>query len=84
MRASPSLPPARSFGQGDVVGCLLDCGGAAGSVAFTKNGRPMGEAFKLPPNVHSQVGRGKGCRTRALGLAAGPVQACTVKRSAHI
>lgn len=43
------------FGQGDVIGCLLDCCGAAGSVAFTKNGRPMGEAFKLPPHVHSQV-----------------------------
>ncbi|PNW85486.1 hypothetical protein CHLRE_03g188750v5 [Chlamydomonas reinhardtii] len=43
------------FALNDVVGCLLDCGEAGGSVAFTKNGRPLGEAFKLPDNLRNQV-----------------------------
>ncbi|GLC38638.1 hypothetical protein PLESTB_000455000 [Pleodorina starrii] len=42
------------FGRGDVIGCLLDCS-AGGSVSFTKNGVPLGEAFKLPPHLQNQV-----------------------------
>ncbi|GLI69277.1 hypothetical protein VaNZ11_013853 [Volvox africanus] len=42
------------FGQGDVIGCMLDCT-AGGSVSFCKNGRQLGEAFKLPPHLQSQV-----------------------------
>ena len=34
------------YGKGDVVGCGLDCG--SGEVAFWLNGRPLGEAFRLP------------------------------------
>ena len=56
-----------------MVGCLLDCGEAGGSVAFTKNGRPLGEAFKLPDNLRNQVRavREPGARAR-LARVGGP------------
>ncbi|KXZ56945.1 hypothetical protein GPECTOR_1g852 [Gonium pectorale] len=43
------------FGQGDVVGCLLDCSGGGASLAFSKNGRLLGEAFRLPAALQSAV-----------------------------
>jgi hypothetical protein len=52
--SNPSLCPsphvAQPYGLNDTIGCLLDCEG--GSLAFTKNGRPLGPAFELP-----QVGK---------------------------
>ncbi|EFJ48542.1 hypothetical protein VOLCADRAFT_90875 [Volvox carteri f. nagariensis] len=42
------------FGKGDVIGCMLDCTGG-GSVSYSKNGRHLGEAFKLPPHLQSQI-----------------------------
>lgn len=47
---SASLQP---YGLNDTIGCLLDCEG--GSIAFTKNGTPLGPAFQLP-----QVGQSVG------------------------
>ena len=38
-----------SFGQGDVIGCFLDL--AKGVVGFSKNGKPLDDAFALDPAV---------------------------------
>ena len=37
------------FGAGDVIGCALDCSAGGSGVSFSKNGKPMGAAFALPP-----------------------------------
>ena len=41
-----------AFGLNDTVGCLLDADG--GAVSFTKNGKPLGEAFALPPHLRGR------------------------------
>eukprot|EP00923_Selenidium_pygospionis_P039667 GHVN01068889.1.p1 GENE.GHVN01068889.1~~GHVN01068889.1.p1 ORF type:complete len:780 (+),score=115.74 GHVN01068889.1:303-2342(+) len=40
-----------SFGEGDVIGCLLDR--ESQQISFCKNGRAMGVAFDLPHQLHS-------------------------------
>jgi len=42
-----------TYGEGDVVGCMLDVGN--GVVEFTKNGVSMGTAFSLPSNLRGQA-----------------------------
>uniref|UniRef100_A0A0G4F4K4 DEAD box protein 1 n=1 Tax=Chromera velia CCMP2878 TaxID=1169474 RepID=A0A0G4F4K4_9ALVE len=37
------------FGFEDVIGCLLDRSEGTHTVSYYKNGKPLGEAFKLPP-----------------------------------
>ena len=41
------------YGKGDVVGCGLDIG--SGEVAFWLNGRPQGEAFRLPKTLRGPM-----------------------------
>jgi ATP-dependent RNA helicase DDX1 len=41
------------YGRGDVVGCSLDC--AAGTLAFSRNGAPLGVAYALPAHLRGQA-----------------------------
>ena len=43
-------PYGEAFSAGDVIGCFLavGAGGGGATLAFSKNGRPLGEAFNLP------------------------------------
>ena len=42
----------QAYGLHDTLGCLLDRD--AGTISFTKNGKPLGEAFQLP-QVHTRL-----------------------------
>ena len=41
------------YGNGDVVGCTLDCD--ARTVSYTKNGKDLGVAFQIPDNLAGQA-----------------------------
>jgi len=41
------------FGLNDTIGCLLDRD--EGSISFTKNGQPLGVAFKIPSSCEGQA-----------------------------
>ncbi|KAH8369627.1 hypothetical protein KR093_000368, partial [Drosophila rubida] len=42
-----------AFGKSDVIGCLLNL--QALEVSFTKNGKPLGVAFKIPENLRNDT-----------------------------
>ena len=42
-----------AYGNGDVVGCALDCD--ARVISFTKNGKSLGNAFDIPENLAGQA-----------------------------
>ncbi|KAL4449436.1 hypothetical protein ABPG77_007080 [Micractinium sp. CCAP 211/92] len=42
-----------AYGLNDTIGCLLDC--EAATIAFTKNGKPLGPAFQLPQYLQGQA-----------------------------
>jgi ATP-dependent RNA helicase DDX1 len=37
-----------AFGKGDVIGCCIDLSENAGSISWAKNGKHLGEGFRLP------------------------------------
>ena len=76
------------YGCGDVIGCLLDQ--VRGVISFSKNGRPLGEAFEVGPSLARQplfpAVCLKGCAVKlSLGeapLAALPSGATPIARAA--
>eukprot|EP01026_Neomeris_dumetosa_P024664 TRINITY_DN2045_c0_g1_i9.p2 TRINITY_DN2045_c0_g1~~TRINITY_DN2045_c0_g1_i9.p2 ORF type:complete len:242 (-),score=50.47 TRINITY_DN2045_c0_g1_i9:69-794(-) len=42
-----------AYNAGDVIGCMLDCDRK--SIAYTKNGQFLGEAFRIPESLHGQA-----------------------------
>jgi hypothetical protein len=50
-RHSHTCSCLQAYGLHDTLGCLLDRD--AGTISFTKNGKPLGEAFQLP-QVHTR------------------------------
>lgn len=42
-----------SFGMHDVIGCHLDLD--AGEISFSKNGKDLGKAFQIPPQIRNEA-----------------------------